>query len=102
MHFKLFYVNLSRKQTPLLIELAETAEGDVLNTIITKKKNPELSHFPLCALTGIGRRVGSADDVRAAEIRASLPRAFNEHSEEITMKKEGDSRGLFPSTTLGF
>lgn len=86
------FPGLSRKQTPPLIWLAETAEGDVLNTMI-KKKNPELSHSPLCALTGIGRRVGSANnDVRAAGIRASLLRAVNEHSEEIKMKGGGRLR----------
>lgn len=96
------FPELSRKQTPPLIWLAETAEGDVLNTMI--KKNPELSHSPLCALTGIGRRVGSTDDdARAAGIRASLLRAVNEHSEEIKMKRGGVGRlGLLPFKDPGF
>lgn len=85
-----------------MISLAETAEGEILNSIQfnlkkkTKNKTLELSHSPLCALAGIAGRAGTADDVRA-----SLLGAANEHSKEMRVeKKKKKKRRRLPASSL--
>lgn len=54
---------------------------------------------------GIGRRGGGGGGVTSGS-RATLPRAINEHSEEMTIQKERDRRGegggLIPFKDTGF